>query len=313
MTAAKLDHAGNPTFKPERPFDDCSEEEKIAILDRAWSMGGFSFLGSTFREFAIRKDVNAYMYDYWKMKVRAKMTDPVKMDIVAPMQQRNYIGIKRPSLEMDYYETLDRPNVDIVDLKATPIKEFTEKGIVTDREREFDIIILATGYDSMTGSLMDLNIKDISGELLQKKWSNGVKTHLGMMIPGLPNMFMVYSPQSPGALATGPSIIESQVEWTVKAIQKMKKEGIHTLDSTHEAARAWKDSIQVANEYTFYPHESTWYMGDNIPGKPREQLVYIMGLPNFIASGQAALDTWDGFIVQRTEEVKLNDVVQAAS
>lgn len=134
-------------------------------------------------------------------RVRARITDPEKREIVAPYKQEHFFGTKRPSLEQDYYEVLDRPNVKLVNLKKTPIAEFTETGIKTDVLHEFDVIILCTGYDSMTGSLMDLYIKDKDGKLLQEKWQKGVETYLGLMIHKMPNMFMVYSPQAPTAVS----------------------------------------------------------------------------------------------------------------
>lgn len=139
--------------------------------------------------------------------------------------------MKRPSLEQDYYESIDRPNVELVNLKKTPIKDIPAEGIVADELRKSDIIILATGYDAMTGSLIDLEINDKHGRLLQKKWQDGVETYLGLMIESMPNMFIVYSLQAPTALYN-----RSQIDWIVEVLQRMKKEGIKSIDQQQEFA-----------------------------------------------------------------------------
>lgn len=230
---------------------DLTPEARKERMDFNWGLGGFSFLLSSFREFLIDKEVNAIFYDYWKDKVHERIKDPTKREIVAPSKQEHYFGTKRPSLEQDYYETLDRPNVNIINLKKTPIEKITETGIQTDELREYDIIILCTGYDSMTGSLTDLYIKDTDGNLLQKKWQQGVETYLGLMIHKMPNMFMVYSPQAPTALSNGPPIIESQIDWIVKTMDKMKAEDIELLDAQDEPAKKWRQDIQDMNSKTF--------------------------------------------------------------
>ncbi|KAJ9659427.1 hypothetical protein H2198_003156 [Neophaeococcomyces mojaviensis] len=295
--------SGFPVNTWEDAWTDLTHEQRIARIEDSWHRGGFAVLLSTFREYLVDKEVNAAFYDFWKEKVRARITDKEKADIVAPVQQEHWFGTKRPSLEQDYYETLDRPNVKLVNLKKTPIKEFTEEGIVTDKLHKLDIIILATGYDSMTGSLMDLNIKDKEGKLLQEKWNANVETYLGLMIHGMPNMFMVYSPQAPTALSNGPPIIESQIEWIILAIKKMKEEGIEAIDPQDAPAKKWRQDIQDMNQVTLYPLENSWYMGANIPGKVREQLVYLGGLDMYNKQIAAALDGWQGFDVTKAQSL----------
>lgn len=276
-------------------------------MEENWNLGGFSFFLSTTREFLSDKKVNAEMYDFWKEKIRPRINDPVKREIVAPYKQEHWFGTKRPSLEQDYYEVLDRSNVKIVSLKKDPIRQFTEAGIETASQlHEFDIIVLCTGYDSMTGSLMDLYIKDKDGQLLQKKWEKGVETYLGLMIHKMPNMFMVYSPQAPTALSNGPPIIEVQIEWIIKTMDKMKKEGIKELDPQAEPAKQWRESIQEMNQKTLYPLENSWYMGANIPGKVREQLVYLGGVGMYNEEINKALDGWTGFDLTKAEPIQAN-------
>lgn len=174
--------------------------------------------------------------------------------------QGTLFGTKRSSLEQDYYESLDRDNVTIVNLKKSGLSHFTEKGIVTDdgQEREYDIVVLATGYDSLTGSLTDLNIRDTSGRLLSEKWKAATYTYLGLMIDGMPNAFLTYSPQAPTSLANGPPIIEIQVDWIIDAIKKMRDEGIDRVDPQFEMADKWRADIQAQNAQTLFPYTDSW-------------------------------------------------------
>lgn len=295
--------SGFPVNVFEDGWGDLTREERHTRMEETWRLGGFSFFLSSFREFLTDKTVNAEFYKFWKERVHARIQDEEKREIVAPSKQEHWFGTKRPSLEQDYYEVLDRPNVKIVNLKKNAIEKFTENGIKANQFHEFDVIILCTGYDSMTGSLMDLYIKDKDGQLLQKKWEKGVETYLGLMIHKMPNMFMVYSPQAPTALSNGPPVVESQIEWILKAMHKMKEEGIKHLDPEDQPAKAWRQSIQDDNEKTLYPLEDSWYMGANIPGKVREQLNYLGGVALYNKKIDDALDGWKGFELTKGEPV----------
>lgn len=204
--SAKECRSGFPYNAMAKLLKDTPEDERNAHFDELWNRGGFSFLLSNYRDFLVDRDTNKIFYDYWASKVRARISNPEKRDIVAPLDHAVLFGTKRSSLEQDYYECLDRDNVSIINLKQSGLSHFTEKGIVTDdgKEKEYDIVVLATGYDSLTGSLTDLNIKDKSGRMLSEKWKMATYTYLGLMIDGLPNAFLTYSPQAPTSLANGP-------------------------------------------------------------------------------------------------------------
>lgn len=142
---------------------------------------------------AVSRDANSAAYDFWARKVRARITDPQKRELLAPLEMPYYIGTKRPSLEQDYYEMCDKPNVEITN---SPITEIRSNGILAgDEFREFDVIVVCTGYDAVTGGLRTMGIKGKNGVDLNEKWEEGVATHLGMMSSGFPNMYMVYGPQ----------------------------------------------------------------------------------------------------------------------
>ncbi|KIW83662.1 hypothetical protein Z517_02908 [Fonsecaea pedrosoi CBS 271.37] len=298
LLAAKQCRSGFPYTPASKTFFEATPEERLEYWEDLWQRGGFSFLISNYREYGTDKAVNREIYQFWAKKVRERIKDPFKRDVLAPLDQGHWFGTKRPSLEQDYYEMIDRDNVTVVDLKATPIVEFTETGVRTsDKLHEFDIVILATGYDSVTGSLKDIGLIGTDGVPLTEKWKEGTYTHLGLAISKMPNMFMVYSPQAPTSLSNGPPIIEMQIDWICDAIRKMKEEGIRYVDAKEEAASKWREDIQKMNALTLHPETNSWYMGANIPGKPREQLLYLAGVDAYDAATKEALKTWDGFEV----------------
>lgn len=275
-------------------------KERKELFDELWNRGGYSFLVSNYYDFLLDEKANAIFYDYWVQKVRARMTDPEKMDIVAPLKQQVMVATKRPSLEQDYFEMVDQPNVTLHDLKRSPIVGFDTTGIITEDGRgtehhDLDIIIFATGYDAVTGSLLDLGIKDQNQVPLAEKWHDGVLTHLGLMVPDTPNFFMVYGPQAPTSLANGPPFIEMEVNWICDAITKMQKEGVSSIVPTKEAAADWRDQVELACRYTLYHKTDSWYMGSNIPGKKREPLIYLGGIQRWWKSCTESLAHWDGF------------------
>ncbi|KAJ5280724.1 hypothetical protein N7478_006096 [Penicillium angulare] len=275
-------------------------EERKVLFDELWARGGYSFLVSNYYDFLLNEKVNSIFYDYWVQHVRARMTDPAKMDLVAPLKQHMLVGTKRPSLEQDYYEMVDRSNVALHNLKTSPIIDFDATGVVTGngettQHHDLDVLIFATGYDAVTGSISDLSIVDKSGIPLAEKWKSGVLTHLGLMVPEAPNLFMVYGPQAPTSLANGPPFIEMEVDWICKAISKMQLEGITALEPTQSAAEAWREHVFAVSNHTLYPKTDSWYMGANIPGKRREPLVYLGGMQSWWKSCMNALEDWEGF------------------
>lgn len=170
-----------------------SQEEREEMWEMLFARGGFGFQAANYRDYLVDEKANRMLYDFWCKKVRERVPDPRKADIVAPLEPPYPFATKRSSLENDYYECLSRDNVEIVDLKRHDIETFTEKGIRTSdgEEREFDVIVLATGYDNMTGSLTNMGLRGSDGVDLKEKWANGVSTYLGITTNGCPNMFMV--------------------------------------------------------------------------------------------------------------------------
>ncbi|EXJ87211.1 hypothetical protein A1O3_04170 [Capronia epimyces CBS 606.96] len=297
---ARNSRAGFP-FKPHtKGFWESTPEERRKLMEEGWSRGGFAFNQGTYRDFIFDKEANKEFYQFWADKVRQRIKDPVKAQIAAPIPQKKWFATKRPSLEQDYYDVINRDNVKLVDLNATPITEFQEGGIATtDGLHELDIVLLATGYDAVTGSLLDMGLEDKNGVSLREKWKNGVRTYLGLMIPDMPNLFMVYSPQAPTSFSNGPPIIEIQVDWIASALEKFRSEGIVAIDAPEASAEEWYDEVKKIGDKTLYPLADSWYMGANVPGKPRELLLYLGGVNVYGKTINAALDSWKGFTVER--------------
>ncbi|KAH6722767.1 cyclopentanone monooxygenase [Leptodontidium sp. MPI-SDFR-AT-0119] len=278
---------------------DLTDQEREEFWEELWSRGGFNFNQANYRDYLVDEKANRLMYEFWAKKTRPRLTNPAKSAFLVPQEAPFAFGTKRSSLEQDYYECLDQDNVEVVDLKANPIHEITKKGIICQDgvEREFDTIVMATGFDAMTGSLTNMNIRGRDGLTFQERWKDGVFTHLGLCSSGCPNLFMIYGPQAPTAFSNGPVFIESQVDILVDLIKKLSSEGIKSIEALRGAEEQWKQAIQDANDKTLMPLTDSWYMGANIPGKKREQLNYLGGIANYERECRAALETLDGFNV----------------
>ncbi|KAF2712455.1 cyclohexanone 1,2-monooxygenase-like protein [Pleomassaria siparia CBS 279.74] len=267
-------------FVERNTFDD-TPEEREAFYEERFANGGFEFWLANYKDLLFDKKANREAYDFWARKTRARITDPRKRDILAPLEPPHAFGTKRPALETNFYDMLNRPENDVVDIKATPVVEVTETGIKTadGTLREFDVIALATGFDSVTGGMKNMGLKDVDGVELSEKWKMGTWTNLGMSCNGYPNMFFLYGAQGPTAFSNGPSCVEVQGDWIIDTIKKLRDEDIKYIDSTKEAEEEWRRKVTELSDKTLFPGTSSWYMGANIPGKPREQLNYAGGLP----------------------------------
>jgi cation diffusion facilitator CzcD-associated flavoprotein CzcO len=242
---------------------------------------------------------NREAYDFWAKKTRARIEDPRKRDILAPLEPIHPFGTKRPSLEQDFYEQFNKANIDVVDLRCNPIKEVAPEGLVTadGHLHKVDIIALATGFDAVTGGMKNMGLRNIDGEYLSDAWKKGTWSYLGMTCRGYPNMFFLYGPQGPTAFSNGPSCVEAQGNWIINAISKIEKEGIKSIDPTREAEEEWRRKVTELSDKTLFPKANSWYMGANIPGKPREQLNYAGGIPLYEEECNGVLDGWKGFTV----------------
>ncbi|KAE8375822.1 hypothetical protein BDV26DRAFT_266909 [Aspergillus bertholletiae] len=287
LTFAGLEYQPTPTNTL-----DVSEEEREAHWENLYRMGGFRFWQNNFQDFLTSLPANRESYNFWARKTRARIQDPKKRDLLAPLEPPYPFGTKRPSLEQDFYEQFNKPNVHVVDTNSHPIVDVTRTGILTadGKTHDVDIIAVATGFDAVTGGLLRLGLKDVNGVGLDQRWKDGMSTYLGMAISGFPNMFLPYSLQAPTAFANGPTLIELQGNWIASMISKIEQESIRSLTATPQAESAWNDEVNAITNMTLLPLANSWYMGSNIPGKPVQSLNYLGGLPTYRQKCAKVLD-----------------------
>ncbi|KAF2794066.1 FAD/NAD(P)-binding domain-containing protein [Melanomma pulvis-pyrius CBS 109.77] len=303
FAAGRASTVGFPTQRTDKRLQDVSPADREAYFESLWTAGGFQFLLRNFNNVMLDKEANAAVYDFWKRKVRERLTDPEKQALMAPDEAPYYFGTKRTPLENDYYDVLNQKNVDIVDLTKNPLKSFAETGIQLEGEdavRDFDYIVLATGFDSFTGSLTHMGLKNKDGVDIKDVWADGVKTYLGMMMHGFPNAFMVYSPQAPTALSNGPTILEAQTDFICDTINMLREQGVKSIEATAEAEGEWKGAMDAMIAHTLYPFTNSWWNGSNIPGKKSQNMTYIGGIDNYEKTCREKMVGWKGFEVVAT-------------
>ena len=252
---------------------DVSTSEREKVYEDAWQKGGFHFWTGTFNDVLLDERANRTAYDFWRDKTRARITNAAVADVLAPTDPPYWFGTKRPSLEQTYYECFNQPNVDVVDVRLTPIETITPTGVrTTAGEVDVDVLVLATGFDANTGGLTAIDVRDRNGVSLAERWSHGVDTHLGMAVHGFPNMLFMYGPQSAAAFCNGPVCAELQGEWVVGLLEWVRSGGYSSFDVRAETGPAWTAELAQLADATLFGRTDSWYMGANIPGKPRQLL-----------------------------------------
>lgn len=255
---------------------EVSEEERNRIYEERWKIGGSGFLGA-FNDILTNREANDTMAEFVRNKIRATVKDPETAEILCP--KTHPIGTKRLCVDTGYYETYNRDNVELVDVSQTPIERLTETGLVVgDRAFEFDAIVFATGFDAMTGTLFNVDIRGRNGQALKEKWYAGPRTYLGLMSEGFPNLFMVTGPGSPSVKSNMITSIEQHVDLVADTMIHMRDHRLEVIEPDLDAENEWVDHVQEVAYKTLFPQANSWYMGANIPGKPRLFMPYIAGV-----------------------------------
>jgi cation diffusion facilitator CzcD-associated flavoprotein CzcO len=282
----------------ERSALEVSAEERLAKFEDAWQKGGFHFWAGTYIDIILDAQSNRLAYEFWRDKTRARIDDPVTAEKLAPTNPPHPFGTKRPSLEQWYFEVFNQDNVTLVDVREEPIVEIAPTGVRTGSQLyELDILVLATGFDASTGGLTQLDIRGLSGRTLKDTWSAGVQTHLGLGIPDFPNLLMLYGPQSPTAFCNGPTCAELQGEWVVDCLTYLRDNGYTRIEADRAAAAMWTQHLADLAEGTLLHLADSWYMGANVPGKPR-QLLHHPGLQVYLSyCTESAENGYAGFKV----------------
>jgi cation diffusion facilitator CzcD-associated flavoprotein CzcO len=275
---------------------EVSTEERVAVFESAWQKGGFHFWAGTFSDIVLNREANQLAYAFWREKTRSRIKDAVMANKLAPAVPPHPFGTKRPSLEQWYYEVFNQDNVTLVDIREEPIEEITPTGVRTgSRQYELDILVLATGFDASTGGLTQLDLRGLSGRTLKEIWSTGVQAYLGLGIPDFPNLLMLYGPQSPTAFCNGPTCTELQGDWIVDCLSYLRDHGLTRIEANAAAGQSWTQHMADLAAATLLPLAESWYMGANIPGKPR-QLLHHPGLQEYLAfCRKSAENGYSGF------------------
>ncbi|HEY5855507.1 MAG TPA: NAD(P)/FAD-dependent oxidoreductase [Aldersonia sp.] len=255
-------------------------DQRRRTFDERWNAGGFRLFIDSYQDILFDKDANDTVAEYIRDRIHERVADPEKAEKLAP---RGYAyGTKRPPLETNYYEAYNRDSVHIVDVKDTPIDEITATGVrVGEHTYDVDVIVLATGFDAMTGPLLAMDIRGVGGQRLADKWAHGPRTYLGLMVNGFPNLFTITGPQSPSVLYNMPLAIEDHVEFTCDAIAHLRAHDLEVIEPTATAEADWLHLTNEIAQQTLLPQTNSWYMGANIPGKPRACMVYLGGAPTY--------------------------------
>ncbi|MQY23801.1 flavin-containing monooxygenase [Nocardia macrotermitis] len=275
---------------------EVSEDERNAFYHRVWTDKNSELVSMLvgFTDTLADEASNETAAQFIRDRIGEIVTDPAVAQLLQP---DGFFGVKRPCLGTNYYETFNRPNVRLVDVAAAPLTAITESGIATaDESFEFDDIIYATGYDAVTGALDAIDIRGRDGASLREKWADGPVTYLGLAVAGFPNLFTITGPGSPSVLSNMMVSIEQHVDWVADAIDALRSKGVTTMEAETDAEREWTRHVDEVGDMTLYPKVDSWYVGSNVPGKPRVMYAYIGGVgPYREKCDQVAADDYEGF------------------
>ncbi len=271
-----------------------SNEERRQEFESRWQRGGFALAGA-FIDLLITKEANETAAEFVREKIRATVKDPATAELLCP---KDYpFATKRLCVDTDYFETFNRDNVALVDVKSSPIEEITPAGVRTkDAEYAFDCLVFATGFDAMTGALLGIDIRGRSGRTLNDAWEAGPRTYLGIQIAGFPNLFTITGPGSPSVLSNMVVSIEQHVDWITDCVEYLLEHGLQSIEATVDAQDAWVDHVNQVANFTLHPQANSWYIGANIPGKPRVFMPYIGGVNTYAQKcNEVVANGYEGF------------------
>jgi cation diffusion facilitator CzcD-associated flavoprotein CzcO len=258
---------------------EASPEEREREYESRWRYGGVSFMGS-FADLLFNEESNATAAAFVRAKIREAVRDPALAETLSP---RYVIGCKRLCVDTGYYETFNRSNVTLVDVSRAPIEAITADGVdVQGGHYAVDTLVLATGFDAMTGALTSIDIRGTNGQALRDKWSAGPRTYLGLMVAGFPNLFTITGPGSPSVLTNMLPSIEQHVDWIAECIGYLGERDLARIEPAPEAEEAWLAHVNEVAGTNLRSTCGSWYVGANVPGKPRVFMPYIGGFPAYV-------------------------------
>ena len=257
---------------------EVADEERQREYQARWEQGGLGFMGA-FADLLVNKEANDTAAKFIRHKIREIVRDPAVAEILSP---RSVVGCKRLCIDSGYFETFNRPNVSLIDVSKAPIERIAQEAIIFGgKGYPVEAIVLATGFDAMTGALRKIAIRGLGGQTLEDKWAAGPRTYLGITTAGFPNLFIITGPGSPSVLSNMLPSIEQHIDWIADCIGSMRERGLSRIEPTDASEKAWVTHVNEVANATLYPSCNSWYLGANIPGKPRVFMPYL-GFPAYV-------------------------------
>ncbi|MGI9595030.1 MAG: flavin-containing monooxygenase, partial [Acidimicrobiales bacterium] len=294
---ARFSTGGFPYDVMDRSALDFDEAERDEIFEQGWQNGGFRFMFSSFSDLRTSLEASEFAGEFIRDKIRDTVQDPDLARKLLPLDHP--FGSKRILIDTDYFETYNRDNVELVDINVEPIIEITETGIKAgETAHQFDVVVYATGFDAMTGSFNRIDIRGRDGQKLKDKWEAGPRTYLGLTSAGFPNMFMITGPGSPSVLSNMPVSIEQHVELVTDIVSHLLENDLELIEADPEAEDAWVEHVNEVARPTMFMHANSWYLGANIPGKPRVFMPYAGGVGAYRQHcDKVVANDYEGFIL----------------
>lgn len=284
-------HEGN-----DKASLDYTPEERNAHYEKLWQIGSFQFFLNGYNDIATSEEANASLSDFVRGKIREIVKDPETADKLMP---DHYVMTKRPILEDGYWQTYNRDNVALIDLREDPIERFTETSVVTaSGEHPIDVLVLATGYDAISGSMLRLNPKGRGGVSLKERWQDRFHNYLGMAVRDFPNLFMIHGPGSPGVFYNMPLGAERQIGWIGELMRHLDANGQGAVEPSTESEEAWANEVSGIANATLFPKTDSWWTGANVEGKPRYFSAYLGGGIYYMRIADVAAREYDGFVFE---------------
>ena len=293
---ARESTGGDVYFGNPQPMSDYTAEQRDAILEQRWNDGAFNYQ-SSFGDLTNNAETNRIASEFVHNKIRQRVDNPAVAELLCPKQHP--VATKRLCVDTDYYETYNRNNVALVDISTGPIDEITPRGLrIGKMDYAFDALVFATGFDAMTGALEAVHMVGRGGVVLKQKWVDGPRSYLGIAVAGFPNMFTITGPGSPSVLSNMLVSIEQHVDWVVDCMVHLRDHGLAAIEPTVEAEDHWVDHVNETANATLFPLANSWYMGVNIPGKPRVFTPYVGGVGVYRKKCEAvAANGYEGFVL----------------
>lgn len=295
---------GVPDRRMDVPALSVNEEERQRRYEEGWESGELVALMQQFSDLLVSPAANETASEFVRNKIRAIVDDPETAETLCP--KTFPLGSKRACLDTNYYALFNEPHVHLVDLTKDPIETITATGIkTTERSFEFDAIVFATGFDAMTGAIVNVDIRGRGGKTLREKWTDGPRTYLGLATAGFPNLFLITGPGSPSVMSNMMISIEQHVDWITDCLEHAREIGAETIEANAEAEADWVAHVNEVAAGTLFPRANSWYMGANVPGKPQLFMPYIGGVgPYRVKCDEVAAEGYPGFTLSGAQAAK---------